>query len=73
MRLPALSGVIDRRILVNYRVEPAVLAPTSVPAQSSSGIRYRRHLLDPAARSAAPLLARLAGLLLGERRAPDRG
>jgi uncharacterized protein YqjF (DUF2071 family) len=31
MRLPALSGVIDRRILVNYRVEPAVLAPTLPP------------------------------------------
>jgi hypothetical protein len=27
MRIPVLRGVIDRRILVNYRVEPAVLAP----------------------------------------------
>src|SRR5262245_30770249 len=26
MRLPVLRGVIDRRILVNYRVDPAVLA-----------------------------------------------
>jgi hypothetical protein len=26
MRLPIISGVIDRRILVNYRVEPAVLS-----------------------------------------------
>lgn len=27
MRLPVMRGVIDRRILVNYRVDPAVLAP----------------------------------------------
>lgn len=28
MRLPLIRGVIDRRILVNYRVDPAVLAAT---------------------------------------------
>jgi hypothetical protein len=28
MRLPVIRGVIDRRILVNYRVDPAVLAAT---------------------------------------------
>lgn len=27
MRLPVMQGVIDRRVLVNYRVDPAVLAP----------------------------------------------
>lgn len=27
MRLPVIRGVIDRRILVNYRVDPAVLVP----------------------------------------------
>lgn len=27
MRLPAIEGLIDRRILVNYHVDPAVLAP----------------------------------------------
>lgn len=27
MRLPLIRGVIDRRVLVNYRVDPAVLAP----------------------------------------------
>lgn len=27
MRLPVMRGVIDRRILVNYRVDPALLAP----------------------------------------------
>jgi Uncharacterized conserved protein (COG2071) len=27
MRIPVVRGVIDRRILVNYRVDPAVLAP----------------------------------------------
>ena len=27
MRLPVMRGVIDRRILVNYRVDPTVLAP----------------------------------------------
>ncbi len=26
MRLPLIRGIIDRRILVNYRVDPAVLA-----------------------------------------------
>ena len=31
MRLPVIRGVIDRRILVNYRVDPAVLAPTLPP------------------------------------------
>ncbi len=31
MRIPVMRGVIDRRILVNYRVDPAVLAPL-VPA-----------------------------------------
>ena len=31
MRIPAMRGVIDRRILVNYHVDPAVLAPL-VPA-----------------------------------------
>jgi hypothetical protein len=31
MRVPVIRGVIDRRILVNYRVEPAVLA-TLLPA-----------------------------------------
>ena len=28
MRLPVILGIIDRRILVNYRVDPAVLGPT---------------------------------------------
>lgn len=27
MRIPVMRGVIDRRILVNYRVDPEVLAP----------------------------------------------
>jgi hypothetical protein len=27
MRIPVVRGVIDRRILVNYRVDPSVLAP----------------------------------------------
>ena len=27
MRIPVIRGVIDRRILVNYRVDPEVLAP----------------------------------------------
>src|SRR5688500_5735928 len=27
MRLPVVRGVIDRRILVNYRVDPSVLTP----------------------------------------------
>jgi len=27
MRIPVVRGVIDRRILVNYRIEPSVLAP----------------------------------------------
>src|SRR5262245_5879316 len=27
MRIPIIRGVIDRRILVNYRVDPQVLAP----------------------------------------------
>src|SRR5688572_17685780 len=27
MRIPVVNGVIDRRILVNYRVDPSVLAP----------------------------------------------
>jgi hypothetical protein len=31
MRLPLIRGVIDRRILVNYRVDPAVLAATLPP------------------------------------------
>src|SRR5258707_12496748 len=31
MRIPVMRGVIDRRILVNYHVDPAVLAPL-VPA-----------------------------------------
>ncbi len=26
MRLPVIRGVIDRRILVNYRADPSVLA-----------------------------------------------
>jgi len=31
MRLPVIRGVIDRRILANYRVDPAVLAATLPP------------------------------------------
>ena len=31
MRLPVVRGVIDRRILVNYRVDPDVLAPLLPP------------------------------------------
>src|SRR5262245_7991984 len=31
MRLPTLRGVIDRRILVNFRVDPDVLAPQLPP------------------------------------------
>jgi hypothetical protein len=31
MRLPVIRGVIDRRILVNYRVAPEVLAKTLPP------------------------------------------
>src|SRR5262245_30049211 len=31
MRIPVIRGVIDRRILVNYHVEPSVLAPLLPP------------------------------------------
>src|SRR6185437_15131365 len=31
MRLPVISGIIDRRILVNYRVDPLVLAKILPP------------------------------------------
>ena len=31
MRIPVIRGVIDRRILVNYRVAPDVLAPLLPP------------------------------------------
>src|SRR5262245_24833881 len=31
MRIPVIRGVIDRRILVNYRVDPRVLAPLLPP------------------------------------------
>lgn len=31
MRIPVIRGVIDRRILVNYRVDPGVLAPLLPP------------------------------------------
>lgn len=31
LRLPAMTGIIDRRILVNYRVDPDVLAPHVPP------------------------------------------
>lgn len=31
MRLPVIRGVIDRRILVNYRIDPTVLAPMLPP------------------------------------------
>jgi len=31
MRIPVIRGVIDRRILVNYHVEPGVLAPLLPP------------------------------------------
>lgn len=31
MRLPVVRGVIDRRILVNYRVDPSVIAPLLPP------------------------------------------
>ena len=31
MRMPTVRGVIDRRILVNYHVDPAVLAPLLPP------------------------------------------
>jgi hypothetical protein len=31
MRLPVVRGVIDRRILVNYRVDPDVVARTLLP------------------------------------------
>lgn len=31
MRIPVLHGIIDRRILVNYRVDPAVLMPLLPP------------------------------------------
>ena len=27
MKIPVVRGVIDRRILVNYRIEPGILAP----------------------------------------------
>lgn len=31
MRLPAISGIIDRRILANYRIDPAVMAAALPP------------------------------------------
>jgi hypothetical protein len=31
MRLPVIEGLIKRRILANYRVDPAVLAPLLPP------------------------------------------
>ena len=33
MKIPALRGVIDRRILVNFQVEPEVLAKRAAPAE----------------------------------------
>ena len=46
MRLPAIAGVIDRRILVNYRIDPTILAailpapfrPKLVQGQAMGGI-----------------------------------
>ena len=39
MKIPVIHGVIDRRILVNYRVDPAVLAPLLPPPLRPKVIR----------------------------------
>ena len=37
MRIPTIRGLIDRRILVNYRVDPAVLARILPPLDVEDG------------------------------------
>ena len=75
MRIPVVRGLIDRRILVNYRVDPGVLSrilprpfrPKLVNGTGVAGvclIRLKHVRPRPA--------ARLPGPLLGERRPPHR-
>ena len=76
MQLPVIRGVIDRRILVNYRVDPGVLAallpaPFRPKLVAASGMVGR--LPDPPeARCGPRFLPPLAGDLLRERRPPRR-
>ena len=52
MRLPFIRGVIDRRILANWRVDPKVLARqllSAVSAAIGERLWHRRHLSDPSA------------------------
>jgi hypothetical protein len=64
MRLPVIEGLIERRILVNYRVEPDALRQV-VPPPFQPGYRsrtwHRRHLPDSAFENTSARFAGLAG------------
>lgn len=74
-RLPALTGVIRRRVLVNFRVDPRYVEPLLPPWMRPQlvGARHRRHLPDQAGGPPPPAESSHHRHALRERRAPHRG
>ena len=49
MKIPALRGIIKRRMLINFRVDASLMQrflASTLPTQAASGVCDRRHLLD---------------------------
>jgi hypothetical protein len=67
MRLPVICGVIDRRVLVNYRVDPDVLAaivPAPFRSQAVGGYgALRDHRLNAGIPPACSPLLSASGIL----------
>ena len=75
MRIPVIRGIIDRRILVNYRVDPEVLASIlarALPPQAHQRGRDGGHLPDPTEADTAPFPAPAPRAILRECRPSDR-
>ena len=74
MRIPVIRGVIDRRILVNYHVDPNVLAallPAPFRPKVIHGARHGRDLPDPAQERQARFPPGVAGHFVRERRSSN--
>jgi hypothetical protein len=74
MQTPALQGIVRRRILVNFRVDPEVIRqpPAALPPKAGSWLGHRRNLLDSARTASAQRPSGYFGDVQRERSTPDR-
>lgn len=75
MAMPAIEGIIERRVLVNFRIDPdrvASVLPAPLRAQRVGGYAIGGICLDPTQKDPPAGVARLGRVAFRERGAPDR-